>query len=184
MDIRALSETHAVSPQIEPGDAPALAAAGFETVICNRPDAEVPPALRASALRAAVEAAGMRFVELPATHATIDAALVAAQRAAAEGRTLAYCASGTRSSVIWAMAEAERRAPGDVLADAARAGYDLAGLAPRLEAIHAASPERGPDQNSDQRSGSATASAASKSGISKSGIPTSQGPTSSSGPDS
>lgn len=138
MDVRPLSERFAVSPQIEPGDAPALAEAGFETVICNRPDAEVPPELGAAAVRRAVEAAGLRFVELPATHATIDAALAAAQHEAALGPTLAYCASGTRSSVLWALGEAERRPPAEVLADAARAGYDLSGLAPRLEAVHAA----------------------------------------------
>ncbi len=135
MDIRPLSAAYAVSPQIEPGDAPAIARAGFETVICNRPDAEVPPELRAAALRAAVEGAGLRFVEMPATHAAIDDALVEAQRdAASGGRTLAYCASGTRSSVLWALGEAGRRPTDEILADAARAGYDLAGLRPRIEA--------------------------------------------------
>ena len=143
MEIRRLSERHAVSPQIEPEDVPAIAEAGFGTVICNRPDEEVPTELRAEALRAAVEAAGLRFVELPATHATIDKALAAAQRAASTGPTLAYCASGTRSSVLWAMGEATERAVVDVLADAARAGYDLSALRPRLEAIHAASPVHG-----------------------------------------
>ena len=135
MDIRPLSERYAVSPQIEPEDVPAIAEAGYGTVICNRPDAEVPVELRAGALRAAVEAAGLRFVELPATHATIGPELAAAQRGAAqEDRTLAYCASGTRSSVLWALGEAGRRPADDILAAAARAGYDLAALRPRLEA--------------------------------------------------
>ena len=134
MDIRPLTDAYAVSPQIEPGDVPAIAEAGFETVICNRPDAEVPCELRAAALRAAVEARGLRFVELPAVHSGIDDALVEAQRqAASEGRTLAYCASGTRSSVIWALGEAGRRPADEILADAGRAGYDLSGLRPRIE---------------------------------------------------
>ena len=134
MDIRPLSDAYAVSPQIEPGDVPGIAQAGFATVICNRPDAEVPPALHAARLRAAVEGAGLRFVELPAVHGGIDDALVEAQReAAAGGPTLAYCASGTRSSVIWALGEAGRRPAGEILADAARAGYDLSALGPRLE---------------------------------------------------
>lgn len=141
MDIRPLGRGHAVSPQIEPDDVPAIAEAGFETVICNRPDAEVPVELRAEALRAAVEAAGLRFVELPATHATMDDALVAAQRAAAaEGPTLAYCASGTRCSILWALGEAGHRPVQDILADAARAGYDLSGLAPRLAEREASDP--------------------------------------------
>lgn len=135
MEIRPLSDRYAVAPQIAPEDAPAVAAAGYDTVICNRPDAEVPPGLRAEAVREAVEAAGLRFVALPATHDTIDEALVAAQREAASGgRTLAYCASGTRSSILWALGEAAHRPAEAILRDAARAGYDLAPLRPRLEA--------------------------------------------------
>ena len=147
MEIRPLSDRYAVSPQIEPADVPAIAGAGFGTVVCNRPDSEVPAELHAEVIRAAVEAAGLRFVELPATHATIDEALVAAQRAAAEGPTLAYCASGTRSSILWALGEAAQRDPGDVLADAARAGYDLSALGPRLEAIRRAAPDQAPDRD-------------------------------------
>lgn len=137
MDIRPLSDRYAVAPQIAPEDAAAIAEAGFDTVICNRPDAEVPPDLQAASVRAAVEAAGLRFVDLPATHSTLDDALVAAQREVAlGGRTLAYCASGTRSSIIWALGEAGHRPVDEILQDAARAGYDLAALRPRLE-VHA-----------------------------------------------
>ena len=134
MDIRTLSEGFAVSPQIEPGDAPAIAEAGYATVICNRPDAEVPPALSADALRAAVEAAGLRFVDLPATRETIGDALIAAQKEAAEGgQTLAYCASGTRSSILWALGQAGERPADEILEAAARAGYDLSALRPAIE---------------------------------------------------
>ncbi|MDO9527336.1 MAG: sulfur transferase domain-containing protein, partial [Gemmobacter sp.] len=37
MDIRALTPDYAVSPQISPSDLPAIKAAGYSTVICNRP---------------------------------------------------------------------------------------------------------------------------------------------------
>ena len=136
MDIRPLTERYAVSPQIEPGDVPAIAEAGYDTVICNRPDAEVPPPLRAAALREAVEAAGLRFAEIPIGRGGIDDELAAAQREAADrGRALAYCASGTRSAAAWAMGQAAGGASADdVLARAARAGYDLSGLRPRIEA--------------------------------------------------
>ena len=53
MDIRHIDESYHVSPQITPEDAAALAEAGFSTLICNRPDAEVPPALQAEAMRQA-----------------------------------------------------------------------------------------------------------------------------------
>ena len=135
MDIRPVTETYAVSPQIEPGDVLAIAEAGYDTVICNRPDAEVPPPLQAEALREAVEAAGLRFVEIPIPQGGVDEARARAQREAAEGggRTLAYCASGTRSCAIWALGRAGERPTDEILAAAARAGYDLGPLRARIE---------------------------------------------------
>lgn len=44
MDIKQLSTNYAVSPQIDAADVVAIARAGFKTIICNRPDMEVPPA--------------------------------------------------------------------------------------------------------------------------------------------
>jgi protein tyrosine phosphatase (PTP) superfamily phosphohydrolase (DUF442 family) len=71
MDPRALTPDYHVSPQIDPADAPAIKAAGYDLVICNRPDAEVPPSHQSDAMRAAIEAAGLRFVVLPLTHQTM-----------------------------------------------------------------------------------------------------------------
>lgn len=135
MDIRPIAPGYAVSPQIEPDDVPAIAAQGFDVVICNRPDGEVPLELSAEVLRAAVEAAGLRFVDNPVTHPTMTAERIADQaRAMAGGRTLAYCASGTRSSILWSLAKAGELGADEVIAATARAGYDLRGLRPRLEA--------------------------------------------------
>lgn len=138
MELRQISPAYFVSPQIDPGDAPAIAEAGIAMVICNRPDGEVPPSHQADAVRAAVEAAGLRFAELPLTHQTMTPENVARQRAlidGAGGPVLAYCASGTRCSVVWALGEAARRDPDAILEDTRRAGYDLSGLRPALEAV-------------------------------------------------
>ena len=43
MDLRQLSPTLAVSPQIMPEDVPVLAEAGFKVLVNNRPDDEVGP---------------------------------------------------------------------------------------------------------------------------------------------
>ena len=134
MDIRPITPAYAVSPQIEPDDVPAIAAAGYRVVVCNRPDAEVPHELSAAVMRAAVEAAGLVFVENPVTHATMTPDRVAAQsEAMGHGRTLAYCQSGTRCSVLWSLAQAPALGADATLAATARAGYDLASLRPRLE---------------------------------------------------
>ena len=138
MDIRRITPDYAVSPQIAPDDLPGIVAEGFRTVVCNRPDAEVPQELSAAALRAATEAAGLRFVENPVTHPTMTPERVAAQaEAMGDGPVLAYCASGTRSSVLWSLAQVGRMDPDAILAATARAGYDLAALRPRLSAATA-----------------------------------------------
>lgn len=137
MDIRRISERYHVSPQIAAEDAPDIKAAGITTVICNRPDAEVPPSHQADAIREAIEAQGLRFEVLSITHQTMTPDRIAAQAAivdASEGPVLAYCASGTRSTIIWALGQAGRQSADDILAAAAQGGYDLGGLRPVLEA--------------------------------------------------
>ena len=131
MQIHHLSPNYAVSPQISPEDVAAIVQAGFAGVICNRPDTEVPHALRADALRHAVEAAGLRFEELPLTHQTMTPDNITKQFDIvenAEGPVLAYCASGTRCSVIWALSQSGKQSADDILAQTAQAGYDLSGL--------------------------------------------------------
>lgn len=138
MDIRPLTPRYAVSPQIDPSDLDAIKAAGFTTVICNRPDEEVPPSHQAAAIAAAAEAAGLTFKVLPITHQTMTPDAVAQQGAmveAADGPVLAYCASGTRCSVIWALGAAQEMPVDEVLETARRAGYALDNLRPTLEAI-------------------------------------------------
>ncbi len=138
MDIRTISPTYSVTPQIEPADLPAIKAAGFVAIICNRPDAEVPTELQAEALKIASEAAGLSFIANPVTHQTLNMDMVATQMAAMEaagGPVLAYCASGTRSSIVWSLGQAGKMTPDDIIGATAKAGYDLAGLRPRLEAL-------------------------------------------------
>lgn len=126
MEIRSLTDGYAVTPQIAPADVPAIAAAGFRVVICNRPDSEVPEDLRAEALRKSVEAAGLRFVVNPVVPGALTMDNVDLQRTAidgAEGRVLAYCASGNRSSIVWALANAGRQPTEALIAAGAQYGY-------------------------------------------------------------
>ena len=109
MDIRQITPDYFVSPQIDPADLPAIAEAGFTRVICNRPDAENPPSHQADVMAQAAQDAGLDFKVLPLTHQTMTPDNVAAQMgfvADAPGKVLAYCASGTRCTVIWALGQA------------------------------------------------------------------------------
>lgn len=134
MDIRRITPDYAVSPQIAPEDMPDIAAAGFRTLICNRPDSEIPMELSSEVMRVAAEAAGLAFVDNQVTHQTMTPERIETQtKALADGPALAYCASGTRSSVLWSLAQAGRMPTDDILRATAEAGYDLSALRPRLD---------------------------------------------------
>jgi len=138
MDIRTLSPAYAVSPQIDPEDCAAIAEAGFGTIICNRPNMEIPPSHHDHVVKEAAEAAGLAFVIIPVTHQTMTLDLVAEQRAVLDNTdapVLAYCASGTRSSIVWAMGQAKSMTADDIIAATANAGYDLGGMRGQLEML-------------------------------------------------
>lgn len=138
MDIRAITPDYAVSPQIEPSDLPAIKDAGYVTVIDNRPDGEIGPHLHTDAMRAAVEALGMTFVANPVIGGMLTMDNVTAQGAAiaaSPGPVLAYCASGNRSSIVWALSQAGKRPVDDLVGLPARFGYQLDHLRPQIEAL-------------------------------------------------
>ena len=137
MDIRALTPSYAVSPQIDREDLPTLKAAGYVTVIDNRPDGEILPDLHTDVMRAAVEALGLTFVANPIIGGALTEANVIAQRAAIDasaGPVFAYCASGNRSSVVWALALAGERSADELIGIPARFGDNLERLRPLLTA--------------------------------------------------
>ena len=53
----------------------------------------------------------------------------------AAGPVLAYCASGNRSSVVWALSQAGQLPVEDLIAIPARHGYQLEHLRPQLETL-------------------------------------------------
>ena len=138
MDIRSLTENYAVSPQIAPADLAAIKAAGFTTVIDNRPDGEIPANLHAEIMRQSAEALGLTFVINPVIGGALTLDNVRAQKAAldsARGPVLAYCASGNRSSMVWALAQAGKRPTDELIALPARFGYQLEGLRGQIDAL-------------------------------------------------
>ena len=100
--------TFSTSGQIAPEDFAAIAAAGFRSVICNRPDGEGGPGQPASeAIREAAKAAGIEFAFLP-----VEPGRIAPEQAQAFGRLLqtlpkpilAYCRTGNRSAALYRQA--------------------------------------------------------------------------------
>lgn len=139
--MRTIDATISVSPQIDPAQVAAIAEAGFRAIVNNRPDGEEPGQPDGDAIRAAAEALGLAYHAIPITHAGFSMPQVQAMRAAldaADGPVFAYCRSGTRSTNLWALAQASAGADADTLiGKAAQAGYDLGGLRPTLESLAA-----------------------------------------------
>lgn len=140
MDIRPITPTYAVSPQIALEDLPAIKAAGFTTVINNRPDGEIPPHLHHAQMQAAATALGLTYVQNTVIGGAMTDANVAAQGkaiAAANGPVFAYCASGNRSSVVWALSNAGKLPTDDLIGLPAKFGYQLEGLRGQIDALAA-----------------------------------------------
>jgi len=104
MDITPLNDRLSVSPQIALSDLPALAQAGFRSVICNRPDGESPDQPAFAVVQAAAEAAGLQAAWLPVTPGCLTPPHVEAFEQLLQqlpGPVLAYCRTGMRSASLW-----------------------------------------------------------------------------------
>lgn len=104
MTLYRLSDTCAVASQIRPEDVAGLAADGFTTIICNRPDGEDLGQPTAGAIAAACDTQGVEFRFIPISRSGLTTDMVDSFRnavASSTGQVLAYCRSGQRSSVIW-----------------------------------------------------------------------------------
>ena len=137
MDIRQITPRYFVSPQIDPSDMEELRAAGITLVLCNRPDAEVPPSHDSDAMRKAAEAAGLKFENQPLTHQTMIPDVIARNRACGVETgevVLAYCASGTRSTIAWALGQAGEMPAEEIVAAARAGGYDISNISHALNA--------------------------------------------------
>jgi uncharacterized protein (TIGR01244 family) len=116
------------SPQIAAADVEAARALGVRVIVNNRPDGEQPGQTPGEEIKAAAEAAGLAYVAAPVRGGPTEATVQAMTEALAQGPALAYCASGTRSMLVWAIAQivSGARTRDETVALARNAGYDLA----------------------------------------------------------
>lgn len=92
-------------------------------------------------IAAAAHAAGLDYVAIPVTHSGFSEPQVMAMVKAlqgAKGKVLAYCRSGTRSTLLWALAESAQGGDPDALTNmAAKAGYDVSPVRPLMDMLKA-----------------------------------------------
>jgi len=138
MNIHLVAPEYSVTSQIAEADLATLKAEGFKTIICNRPDEEVEPSLHHQFMAAEAERLGLAFIYNPVSSRGFTMPNVTAQAEAidtAKQPLLAYCRTGNRSIVCWALVNADRMPIDEIITTAAGAGYNIEKLRPQLEAM-------------------------------------------------
>ena len=131
-----------VSPQISVDQVEQAKALGVTMIVNNRPDDEEPGQTNGAAIEAAAKAAGIGYAAVPVAHGgfapwQLDG-MAAALEQAGEGKVLAYCRSGTRSTLLWALTRARAGDhPAALTEQAASAGYDVAPVRQIMDALAA-----------------------------------------------
>ena len=138
---RKLTNDIYAAPQIGVAEIAEAAALGVTLIINNRPEDESDDQTAGAEIEAAALAAGMDYVAIPVTHSGFSEPQVQAMADALEGATggvLAYCRSGTRSTLLWALAESSQGGDPDALTNmAAKAGYDVSPIRPLMDMLKA-----------------------------------------------
>ncbi len=138
-EFKQLTDSLWASPQITVEDVARAKAEGFTHIICNRPDDEAPGQPSALEIGSAAKQHGMGFTSVPVSSAGFSLPQVdAMQDALAKGgeKVLAYCRSGTRSTLLWALAQAKAGADlEDIDRRAVAAGYNTSAIRPTMEML-------------------------------------------------
>jgi sulfide:quinone oxidoreductase len=135
MEIKALTAGLSVSEQIMPTDMKAIKDAGYRAIICNRPDGEGADQPTFEEITKAAKKAGLETSYIPIVAGKVsdeDAAAFDTALTELPGPVLAYCRTGTRSTTLWSLGQAEKRSVADILAATKAAGYDMGGVVRRI----------------------------------------------------
>ena len=127
---RKIDEKTYASPQIGLAEVAYAKALGIGMIINNRPEGEADDQTQGADIEAAARDAGIAYVAIPVSHAGFSMPQVEAMQAAlaqaGDAPVLAYCRSGTRSTLLWALAQARSGLdPDEIATRAAGAGYDI-----------------------------------------------------------
>lgn len=136
MQPKTITSALSVSEQISVEDVAAVAAAGFRSILCNRPDGEGADQPAYAEIAAAAKAAGLQCAYQPVVSGRVgdaDAETFGEILASLPKPVFAYCRTGTRSATLWSLSEAAHGRPlPEILAATKGAGYDMGGVARRI----------------------------------------------------
>ena len=130
---RQLNDNTLVAGQIRPEDVPALKELGVTLIVNNRPDGEDVGQPDGDEIEAAAKAAGIDYRHVPIARGLGPSDIEAmreAMHSAGDGKVFAFCRSGNRSALAWAVAKSEDGVPREDLNRMANeAGFDLGPVA-------------------------------------------------------
>ena len=136
---RKLDDRTFASPQLTLGDVAAAKEQGIGLIINNRPDGEAPDQPEGREIEQAARSHGIYYISIPVSSAGFSLPQVDAMvdaLAKSDGKTLAFCRSGTRSTLLWAMAKAKTGHDLDEISrQAMAAGYDVSAVLPTMRML-------------------------------------------------
>ncbi|MDB4837469.1 TIGR01244 family sulfur transferase [Marinomonas sp.] len=105
-----LDNEYFVAPQVLEKELRELKAQGFEQIINNRPDGESEEQPFGESIRLQAEALGLGYINNPVDLSKLFKEQVDTQKEAllTGKKTLAFCRTGTRSSVLWVLLENDK----------------------------------------------------------------------------
>ena len=140
-EFKPITEGFFAAGQIEPADIIRARDAGIVTVVNNRPDGEAPGQPDGEAIRKAAEDAGLAYTAIPIGpngFGMDDVEALSAVLDEADGPVLGFCRTGTRSTLLWSLAQSHKGRDIEVVAsEAAQAGYDVSPVRPAMEQLAA-----------------------------------------------
>ena len=136
MNFAKLDDTLTVAPQITPDEVAEIAALGYKTIICNRPDFEQAEQPEFKEIEAVAKQHGIAIIHQPIVGGKLsikDAEEFLEILQNAQKPVFAFCRTGTRCITLWSLAERNKgRDVNELAALAASHGYDVSGALANL----------------------------------------------------
>lgn len=131
----ALDSKYFVMPQISIEALTELKAEGFDLIINNRPDNEEEHQPLSIELAAAAKSLGIQYVYNPVNLAALSENEIKQQKIAVNSaeKVLAFCRTGTRSSVLWSLNNQGEQGIEPLLLELKQKGFDMERCLPAMK---------------------------------------------------
>lgn len=133
--MRQLTDTLSACAQLSQADITALSEQGVKTIICNRPDHEEPEQPSAASLQAYAESLGLQWFYQPVISGQVEDSQgdeFAEILAQAATPIVAFCRSGARCGMLWALSQRRQQEPKMLVEHLKSSGYDMPDFFARL----------------------------------------------------